>query len=172
MLSNRNEIKSWLDEMNIVCYDINNDLTVDVSGDVFIGHKQLIEIPIQFNKVSRNFYCAYNNLTSLLGSPHIIGGYLSCSNNNLKTLKYCTNNIIGDFVCHNNPLEDINDLDSKLLIESFKQNRNWTQEIDQYVLDRYLEHWIEKDSNVLNILKDKVSDKCLRKLKYKNIIYV
>jgi hypothetical protein len=77
-------ILNWLDEMGVENYTINDDLTIDVNGDLRIGlYEDLDEIPefIQFNKVYGNFYCNDNNLTSLRGCPTYVSGDFDCSSN-------------------------------------------------------------------------------------------
>ncbi|NCQ51908.1 hypothetical protein GW796_08450 [archaeon] len=38
-LQQKKEIKDWLDIYDIASYTINDDLTVDVNGDVYLAHK-------------------------------------------------------------------------------------------------------------------------------------
>ena len=137
-LSTKQEIISWLDKMNITNYTINKDLSVDVDSNVNINNRNLTKIPIKFNKVSGSFYCSNNNLTSLVGCPTTVNG---------------------GFYCHNNKLTNINDLDSKILIKSIKNNIDWTKELKQEVYDKYFTEWIDKDINIVSVLKDKISDK-------------
>lgn len=47
-------IWSWLDYMGVTNFTINNDLTVDVDGDVKLHNKALRDFgPVKFNKVTR-----------------------------------------------------------------------------------------------------------------------
>ncbi len=63
-------IKFWLDEMDIENYTINDDLTVDIRGNVDLFGKDLTHIPIQFGTVSGWFDVKCNpRLTSLDGFP-------------------------------------------------------------------------------------------------------
>ena len=63
---NRQEIKFWLNYHRIENYTINDDLTVDVVGDVDLIRMELTEIPFQFGVIKGSFYCYKNKLTSLL----------------------------------------------------------------------------------------------------------
>ena len=144
-LTTKQEIISWLDKMNITNYTINKDLSVDVDSNVNINNRNLTKIPIKFNKVSGYFFCHNNKLTSLVG---------------------CPTNVNGDFYCHNNKLTNINDLDSKILIKSIKDDLSWTKELKQEVYDKYFTEWIDKDFSVFNILKDKISDKIKKQYDY------
>ena len=75
MLKTEEEIKLWLDSMEIKGYTINKDLTVDVSGNVNLSSQKITSLPVQFGKITGNFYCNNNNkLTSLKGSPIHVGG--------------------------------------------------------------------------------------------------
>lgn len=85
--------KNW----NIKNYTINSDGSVDVDGDVSLKYRllklekkwfrsKLDKIPLKFGRVSGNFYCYGNNLTTLEGSPRYIGGEFDCSNNKLTSL--------------------------------------------------------------------------------------
>lgn len=60
--------------MKITNYSINDDLSVDVDGNVYISNKNLTEIPIKFNYIKRNFSCYSNKLTTLEFCPQSIGG--------------------------------------------------------------------------------------------------
>jgi len=73
MLKNKKEIESWLGEMDIQHFSINDDFTVDVAGHVYLTSKKLKNLPVQFGMVEGSFYCNNNQLTSLLGSPHTVG---------------------------------------------------------------------------------------------------
>ena len=61
MLKTRLEIINWLDRYNIQYCTINEDLTVDVEGDVNLSKKGLNFIPVQFGRVSGNFDCSDND---------------------------------------------------------------------------------------------------------------
>jgi hypothetical protein len=100
-------IKKWLDEMNIKGYTINEDLTIDVDLAVNLIKKNLKEFPeyIQFNKVSNNFYCNYNMLTSLRGCPYDVGRNFYCNHNNLTSLDYFPKKVGNIVDCSNNDVE-------------------------------------------------------------------
>ncbi|MGZ8984556.1 MAG: hypothetical protein ACXW11_11505 [Methylotenera sp.] len=131
----REEIQNWLDSMGVEKYKINEDLTVDVDGDVFLIEKELIEIPVQFGKVSEfflcvknklsslegcpkevvgDFDCSDNELTSLEGSPKIVGGTFQCSNNKLVDLKGCPEFVGDSFDCSGNQLTSLQDISKEV----------------------------------------------------------
>ncbi len=79
------EIHKICDKLNIDNYTINPDGSIDVNDDVVI----LIfinELPIKFNKVSGNFYCSYNNLSTLKNFPNEVCGETFLYGNPLKSL--------------------------------------------------------------------------------------
>ena len=55
MYKTRKDIKNWLKEMKIKNHVINEDLTVDVKGNVDISSQYLKEIPIRFGIVNGFF---------------------------------------------------------------------------------------------------------------------
>jgi hypothetical protein len=79
-------IESICDRFFIENYNINVDGTVDVDGDVNLNNKKLKELPIKFGKVTGDFDCFDNNLTTLKGGPKEVGGGFFCSYNKLTTL--------------------------------------------------------------------------------------
>jgi hypothetical protein len=111
-LQSTEEIKNWLDKYQIKNYSINDDLTVDVDGDVDLNNlhyvnlynKPLTNIPVKFNIVLGNFDCSYNELTSLQGAPKEVGGSFYCHSNNLTSLQFAPKEVVGNFYCHRNDL--------------------------------------------------------------------
>ncbi len=95
--------RAWLDKMNIKNYTINKD-GVDVKGNVEISNRNLVEIPIKFNKVGGDFYCHNNKLTSLEGAPKEVGEDFYCHNNKLTSLEGAPKEVGGGFYCRNNKL--------------------------------------------------------------------
>ena len=103
----REEVIEVCEKYKIEKYSINDDLSIDVDGDVYLDSQSLEHLPLKFNYVSGVFYCSYNKLKSLEGSPKTINGRFSCSNNELKTLKGSPQTVNGDFNCFNNKLESL-----------------------------------------------------------------
>ena len=88
-------------------YTINDDLSIDVDGNVVLYSKNLEYLPLKFNYVSSTFICSSNKLESLEGSPQIVGGDFSCYSNNLKTLEGCPQTVDGNFSCYFNKLKTL-----------------------------------------------------------------
>jgi hypothetical protein len=91
----------------ITKYNFNSDGTIDVYGNVNLGSENLTKIPIKFNNVSGHFYCAVNNLTSLIGCPKSVGGNFSCFNNELTSLEDAPKSVGGWFDCSGNQLTSL-----------------------------------------------------------------
>ena len=104
-LTNR---KSW---------KLNSDGTYDVVGTVNFDNYNLDDsnrfikdgkLTIKFNKVTGNFWCGHNQLTSLEGCPKEVGGDFHCDNNKLSSLEGGPEKVGGDFYCHYNELTSLN----------------------------------------------------------------
>ena len=104
-------IESWLKLNNIKNYTVNEDLSVDVAGDVSLLELNIVELPVKFRTVSGNFTCSQNKLISLVGCPSSVGGDFLCSVNRLTTLEFCPVQVGSSFNCDNNNVENytIND---------------------------------------------------------------
>ena len=88
-------------------YTINDDLSIDVDGDVYLTSINLEYLPLRFNYVSGYFSCSTNRLVSLKGCPRTVGGNFSCAYNELKTLEGCPQTVNGNFLCFGNELKDL-----------------------------------------------------------------
>ena len=108
-LGKRVPIVKWLDSYNIKNYTINDDLTIDVKGDVNLEKQSLSCLPsfIKFNKVSGYFYCSNNHLISLEGCPRTVGGSFLCNINQLTSLEGCPRTVGTDFSCSRNQLTSL-----------------------------------------------------------------
>ena len=102
------DIDSICKEYRIENYTINPDGTVDVDGDINIYFarrgEMLTKIPLKFGRVSGNFDCMNNRLTTLEGSPSYVGGTFFCSYNKLTTLEGAPESVGGNFHCSDNQL--------------------------------------------------------------------
>lgn len=106
-LTTEKEIITWLRQMDVQDYRINEDLTVDVIGSTFLDRKNLTYFPVQFGTIGGNFYCQFNQLTSLEGAPHTVYGMFNCIGNQLTTLEFSPTKVNGDFRCSDNPLSSL-----------------------------------------------------------------
>lgn len=83
---NETLIHEFCNHYYIFNYTINDDLSVDVDGNVDLSGKYLQQIPIKFNKVKGSFNCSACGLTSLINCPTEIHGDFDCSDNFLENL--------------------------------------------------------------------------------------
>lgn len=84
----KGNILGWCDRHKIENYLINDDLTVDIDGDVNLRSKGLSKIPIKFNNVTGSFDCSENYvLHSLKNCPATLGGVFDCSRTPITTLE-------------------------------------------------------------------------------------
>lgn len=100
----KDTIDAICDRYYIKLYTINGDGSIDVEGSVDLSGRDLIEIPIVFNKVTGFFDCSRNNLESLYGSPKETGKDFYCQDNFLTSLEYCPKIVKGYFSCASNKL--------------------------------------------------------------------
>jgi len=88
-------------------YNINEDGSIDVDGNVNLYDKKLIELPLKFGKVSGDFACSRNQLTSLEGAPREVGYGFYCYNNQLTSLEGAPREVGDGFYCYNNQLTSL-----------------------------------------------------------------
>lgn len=88
-------------------YRINDDLTVDVFGNVKLFNQKLTKFPFKFGEVTGDFYCSKMGLETLDGSPRKIGGSFDCSENNLVNLIGGPILVGNNYICSNNKLESL-----------------------------------------------------------------
>jgi hypothetical protein len=103
-LIEKKKIDRLCDMHNITDYTINDDGSIDVVGDVDLCNNMLNYLPITFHRVTGDFMCGFNRLTSLEGCPKEVGGDFSCSYNKLTSLEHCPTDIGGDISFHSNDL--------------------------------------------------------------------
>ena len=97
-------ITSWLYEMGVEDYTINDDFTIDVNSNVNLNNKGIDKFPsyIKFANINGSFLVRNNQLTSLKGCPNEVYDDFSCSDNQLINLEYCPTSVGGYFFCGNN----------------------------------------------------------------------
>ena len=96
-------IESICQELGIENYTINNKGLVDIDGNVNLSNRYLDKLPINFGKVTGDFFCHNNQLTTLEGVPTEVGGKFYCSYNLLTSLDGGPTEV-GSFFCHYNLL--------------------------------------------------------------------
>ena len=103
----REEVIEVCEKYKIEKYSINDDLSIDVDGDVYLDGQSLEYLPLKFNYIEGSFDCHFNELKSLEGCPEKVGGTFNCSFNQLKTLEGSPRTINGRFSCSNNELKTL-----------------------------------------------------------------
>lgn len=102
-MNTKEDVKNWLDEHGVKSYRVNEDLSIDVIGNVNLSKKNFTNIPVKFNIVKGNFDCSHNMLTEILFAPVKVN-YFDCSQNKLVSLKGAPQYVEATFKCNNNKL--------------------------------------------------------------------
>jgi hypothetical protein len=93
---NKREIEERLRKYNIRNYTINDDLTVDVDGDVYIVDFNICRLTIKFGKVTGYFHY-FSQAPSLYNCPYYVGDYADVFSTKLTSLEGCPKYIGGNF---------------------------------------------------------------------------
>lgn len=101
------EIEGICEMYNINDYQINDDGTVDVNGNVYLAHQKLNKLPLKFGIIFGRFDCSYNLLENLEGCPNEVYSELNASHNNLNTLFYFPKAVYQDILLDFNKLPKI-----------------------------------------------------------------
>jgi len=102
-----NSLEAQLLNYGIENYTITSDNKININGDVnltlrLVGESQL---PFKFGKVTGNFECNHNKLSSFENFPDIVNGSINLVGNKFQNLKGITQNIGGDLNLSINPLK-------------------------------------------------------------------
>ena len=147
-------------------YTINNDLTIDVDGGVYLGEKDLKHLPLKFNYVSGIFVCRINKLKSLEGCPKTVNGSFFCSDNKLKSLEGCPKTVGDGFYCSNNELRDLEYFPEVDGIISMRENPvyllvyTFIQNADSFLIEDFNDYEIvrNRDTVMLDRLQTFIKD--------------
>jgi len=101
------DIAAICEKYGIQNYTINEDGSIDVDGTVYLDSRNFKELPLKFRNVSGNFFCQYNQLTSLEGVPQSLDGDFACHYNQLTSLEGAPKSIGGNFYCDYNQLASL-----------------------------------------------------------------
>ena len=102
--TSKEEIGLLCEKYKIINYSINDDLSIDVQGNVNLYNLKLKSLPLRFSRVSGHFYCSSNHLTTLEGGPR---------------------EVEGDFYCQSNPVSEIIDIfpNNKMVLKFWDEFR-------------------------------------------------
>jgi len=97
---------NWLDECVNGSWKLNPSTgLVDVDGDFYCKGQGLTDFKgVKFRKVSKDFDCSDNQLTTLEGAPKSVGRDFDCSYNQLTTLGGAPKTVGENFWCSDNQL--------------------------------------------------------------------
>ena len=100
---------SWLDKFTTGIWKLNSSTgLIDIEGGFDCGSRGLKELKgVKFGKVSGNFYCDQNQLTSLEDAPQAVNGNFCCDRNQLTTLAGAPQTVNGNFDCYANQLTSL-----------------------------------------------------------------
>lgn len=124
LFTTREETEAWLKQMNIVNYEIMDNLSVNVMWDVNLENKGLSYLPVRFNKISGDFYCSHNQLKSLQNTPRHVGRRFSCNNNQLISLKHGPIYVGNNYDCSYNQLESLEGAPEEIQYGGFSCEHN------------------------------------------------
>ena len=98
----RKAIENWLEQNNIWRYDINDDMSVNIKGDLNMMAYMNEYLPFQFRKVEGSFTISGSpHLVNLKGSPDFVGKSFSAINcPNLRTPDFAPMHCGLDFRIH------------------------------------------------------------------------
>ena len=164
----KEEVIEVCEKYDIRKYTINDDLSIDVDGDVNLKGEGLEYLPLKFNYVSGYFGCSYNDLVSLKGSPQTVSGDFYCNSNILETFEGSPKVVGGDFMCNNNELKDLEhfpevsdyiNIDINpvyLLVYTFIEN----EETDSFMIEDFVDYEIvrNRDTVMLDRLQTFIRD--------------
>jgi hypothetical protein len=134
-------------------YTLNTNNSIDVEGNVYISYSNLKKLPVKFGKVTGNFKCSSNELTSLKGCPITVSGNFRCSNNLLTSLEHGPTTVSGDFYCYINQLTSLKHA-PKTVTGNFDFANNEFPENIQEKIDNFEGTWQEL-LHLMNIWQSK-----------------
>ena len=99
----------WLDECADGEWKLNRQTGLfDINGGFNCREQRLIDFKgVKFGKVSGDFSCRSNLLTTLVGAPQTVSGDFRCTHNQLTTLEGAPQTVGGDFTCRDNDLTSL-----------------------------------------------------------------
>ena len=127
-------IKSICQKYGIKNYTIDDDGSIDVNGNVDLSGRGLTKLPLKFRNVTGDFYCSYNQLTTIEGAPKSVSGKFGCDNNQLVNLDFAPS--CQSLSCFDNPIH------------------KWWSKIDISKLDAFIDLGIDsRDPDFMNVEK-------------------
>jgi len=168
----REEVIQVCKRYDIKNYTINDDLSIDVDGNVNLTSNGLEYLPLKFNYVGGGFSCSNNRLKTLEGGPQTVNGNFYCNNNKLESLEGSPQTVGGYFYCTDNKLKDLEYFPEvngnvymrgnlvNLLIYTFIDNK----ETDNFLIEDFVDYEIVRngDTVMLDRLETFIRDNNLK----------
>ena len=172
--TNTSEIEAICEKYYIKNYNINNDGSIDVNGNVLLWNRKLTKLPLKFRNVYGDFKCVSNKLISLEGAPQYVGSDFNCSGNQLTSLEGAPKKVYGSFWCDSNNLKNIDYLPKTYKKLNIKGNpifkilvlfvrfdeRGWASNItDKELISEFIDReMIQQDILLVNRLVEFLDD--------------
>ena len=156
ILDTKEKIAFWLDSMKIKKYTINDDLIVNVHGNVNLRGKKFKIFPVKFGEINGYFYChECKNLTSLIGCPTIIDSNFDCSDCvNIQSFDGFPKEVSGNIYCFNTIFYPfVEDLGEDSSLEIFNGPKPASKENQEILIEVIIERKI--DWMIISPLLDK-----------------
>ena len=133
-------VRSW-DEW----LDLKKQGYTSVGGNFYCGYNNLTSLEGASEKVGGYFYCAWNKLTSLKGAPEKVGGDFNCYNNELTSLKGAPKEVGGDFYCSFNELTSLKGAPEEVGGDFYYDKDNLQMGISLSMFKKLIEQEIKKE---------------------------
>ncbi len=115
------EIEDICRKYYIENYTINSDGSISTDDGVYFDQMKLLSIPLKF-RVTSDFGCSDNRLSSLEGCPREVNGFFDCSNNQLTSLEGAPERVSDIFDCSSNKLTSLEGAPQE--VDTFDCNSN------------------------------------------------
>jgi hypothetical protein len=133
------DIIRWLDKYFIENYLINEDLSINVNGDVYLYNMKIENLPYKFNTIFGDFRILNCELKTLKNCPNSVYESFACSYNPISSLDYLPKKIGGNFYCSATYLTELNTFSSDLEGNFYHCVQNETEFFKGF------EHYYEKE---------------------------
>lgn len=103
------EVEQWcISHLTTGAYKINDDLTIDVSDDVYLDNRRYTELPFAFGEVDGDFDVSSSHFTTLKGFPKVIQENLYMNKNYLlTTLEHFPLEVNGNVELEDTPISSL-----------------------------------------------------------------
>lgn len=109
-MSSKQEISRWLDRNSIDNYIVNDDLSINVNGDVKLYDIKIETLPYKFNIIFGDFRILNCELTTLKNCPNIVYESFACSYNPIHSFNDAPHHVGGNFYCSSTPIKNLTTL--------------------------------------------------------------